>query len=655
MISTKEGSNVAQSADDLSLLEQRLTKANLIGYDAETSGLDPYNDNIVGHVLTFGPAPGDTYYVPVRHPAFNIGPVSQFELFIARIARLPHIHWFGHNVQFDLRFLNRHGIRVAGTLEDTQVNAAIINELASSFSLDHSCRAVGAIEKKGDELYQHLASLFGGDANRNTMQHFHKLDGIDPIATDYATGDGIATWDLRLRQIAQIKAEELDYIYRLEQRVTRVVYRMHLRGIRVDVEELARTRQFVEGKINTAKQDFPDGFSARSSKDVRSWVEEQGYLNAPYTPKGAKLLSEGDETGADKCRSYNEAYLKTIPPGRAILDMRKYSNLIASFIDPLSKRHLRPDGRVHCTYYQMASDGFGTITGRFSCADPNLQQVPKRNAELGLLFRRAFVPDPGSTWLTADLSQCEPRILAHYSGARSLVDGYLSDPPIDAHGAVTKAANLERLLGLPFKEAREYGKRLNQTLLTGGGKGKIIEMMGGNEVLGTRVYDAYFSSSPEIRNLVKAASRRIVTKGFVKSYLGRRARLESINRSYVAANRLFQCGNADIIKQTLADMDDFFERETKDQVYIMNTVHDSVDVNVPEGMQDIALQGLKFMVQYGPHRRFYLKVPMACEYAFGPSWGDATYLADQTMMGQNVDDFHDSDQVKPTPVEQAVA
>ena len=649
MIIINSGSNVVQTASDLGIFERRLTASKTIVYDAETEGLDPYVHNIVGHVFTFGPAPQDTYYIPVRHAGGgNIEPVDKLDRVLARIAKLPDIHWIGHVVQFDLRFLNRHGIRVAGTIEDTQVNAAIINELAPSFSLDASCRAIGAIEKKGDELYQHLAQRFGCQADRNAMAHFHKLSGIDPVATDYATGDGIATWDLRLKQIEAIQAEDLDYTYRLEQRITRVIYRMHLRGIKVDTEELERVKQFAEAKVAEAMSSFPAGFNARSTPAVRKWLEDQGHFGAPYTPKGAKLVAEGDYEGADKCRSYNEAYLKTLGSGQLILDVRKYSTLNASFINPLLQRHLRSDGRVHCTYYQMATDTYGTVTGRFSCADPNLQQVPKRNRDLGLPFRRVFVPDPGSEWMTADLSQCEPRILAHYSGARSLVDGYLANPPVDAHASVTVAAGLERMLGIPFKDAREYGKRLNQTLLTGGGKGKIVDMLGER---GAEVYDAYFKGSPEIRTLLKAAERRFQTRGYIISYLGRRARLKSPDKAYVAANRLFQCGNADIIKQTLADIDDYFESETKDQVYLLNTVHDSVDLNVPEGMRDIALRGLRFMTQYGPYRRFYLKVPMACEWAVGSSWGDATYLAEQHMMGHDVSDtsFYDANPVKPTP------
>jgi DNA polymerase-1 len=647
MLRTSSGSGVAQNACDLAIIERRLLQATTIGYDAETEGLDPYKDSIVGHVLSFGPDPGDTYYVPVRHGGGgNIDQVDQFEDLLAAKGQ-TQAHWFGHNIQFDLRFLDAHGINIRGTLEDTQVNAAIIDELGS-FGLAACCIAMNTTPKLGEDLYRHLASLFGGPPDSSSMQHFHKLSGTDSFGTDYATGDGVSTWSLRTRQIERIQMESLDYIYDLERRITRVVYRMQLRGIKADREELARVREFAEGKVKGALIQFPKGFSERSNKDVREWMESKGYRDAPHSPKGKNLAKEGNLEEADKHRSYNEQYLKQYPEGQAVLDIRKYSNLIASFVDPLMRRHIRVDGRVHCTYYQMAADDFGTRTGRFSCTDPNLQQVPKRNMELGYPFRRVFVPDVGCEWLTADLSQCEPRILAHYSGARTLLEGYLAEKPVDAHSAVTIAARIAETQGLPFKEAREIGKRINQTLITGGGKGKIVGMLGAN---GEQIYDDYFKASPEIKVLLKQAGIRFRSRGYVTSYLGRRARLEDPEKSFVAANRLLQCGNADIIKQSLADMDDFYEQETGDQVYLMNTVHDSVDINVPEGMREQAVRGLRYMAQYGPHRRFYLRVPMACEYGFGPNWGEATYKADQVVLGQDWRDasFHDPNPVKPTP------
>jgi DNA polymerase I-like protein with 3'-5' exonuclease and polymerase domains len=160
-----------------------------------------------------------------------------------------------------------------------------------------------------------------------------------------------------------------------------------------------------------------------------------------------------------------------------------------------------------------------------------------------------------------------------------------------------------------------------------------------------------FKASPEIRILLKQAEATMRGRGYVISYLGRRCRLQSVDKAYVASNRLFQAGNADIVKQSMADIDDFYESETNDQVYLMNTVHDSIDVNVPEGMEEVALQGLRFMVQYGRNRRFFLRVPMAAEYSFGSSWGEATYLSESFTIGADATDesFFDPSPIKPTP------
>lgn len=624
MLRTINGSNVAQSADDVQMILRRMRDSRVIGYDAETTGLDPWVNKIVGHVITFGPAPSDTYYVPVRHGEPQSGNIEQalgFEREFADIALDRGITWVGHNVQFDLRFLLAHGIKILGQVEDTMVNAALLDEYASSFSLDACCRAAGVQEKRGEELYQHLAALFGGEPTRAQMANFWRLAGDDPVGTDYATGDGVSTWQLRDAQWEKLAYQQLESVAELERRITRVVYRMTSRGVQISRQRLQEVQDFAEQKAMEAEKQLPEGFNPWSPKDIQKLMEANGHTNWPLTLK-------------KKLPQFNEEWLKTNEPGRNIIALRKFRHLQSAFIEPMRDRHIRPDGRVHAQYHQMATDDFGTITGRFSCSDPNLQQVPKRNRLLGLPFRRIFVPDEGCRWLSADLAQCEPRILAHYSEAKALVEGYTIPPFKDAHSAVTIQAGLEEMLGIPFKEAREFGKRLNQTLLTGGGKAKIVSMLGAR---GAEIYDAYFEAMPEVRRLLKQASRRMTSRGYVKSLLGRRARLEAPDKGYKAANRLFQCGNADVIKQGLADMDDYFESEG-DDVYLLNTVHDSVDINVPEGREEVAKRGLGFLCQFGPGRRFNLLVPMAAEWAIGEDWGDATYEAEKFMMGEDPHD-----------------
>lgn len=589
-------------------------------YDSETTGLEPRTDKIVGHVFTFGPTPDDNYYVPVAHgdpPSGNIANAAKFHKALHKVASTRRdLHWAGHNFMFDLRFLWMTGIEIVGTLEDTQVNEPLLDEFVRAYSLAESCARRGVKDKKGEALYQHLANLFGGAPERSQMGNFWRLPGNDPVGVDYALGDGISTWLLANAQAEALEAQNLGRVHLQEKRITRVLYRMMKRGVRVDWDELDRVEEQVDKMLAAASKKLPEDFNSKAPSQVKALMEKHGHTNWPLTPT--------------KKPQFNEEWLKTTPIGRDIITVRKYKTLGTSFIQPLRNDHRWFDGRIRCNYYQMASDDYGTVTGRFSCTLPNLQQVPKRNKELGLLFRRVFIPEKGSRWLSADMSQCEPRLLAHYSEARVLMQGYLASPFVDCHASVTREAGFEQMLSIPFKEAREYGKRLNQSLITGAGKGKIIEMLGSDR--GAEIYDRYFEVMPEIKDLQRASSRKMERQGYVTSFLGRRARMESRSKSYLAINRLLQVGNADLMKESMADMDEYFEAEG-DVVSILNTVHDAVDLNVPEGAEAIADHGLGFMCQYGPGRRFQLDVPMAIEYRYGRNWSEATYEGDEHIMG----------------------
>lgn len=591
-------------------------------YDCETTGLDWRTDKLVGHVWTLGPRPCDTYYIPVRHGEdHNTGNLHKsaanyFEDQMRRILGTRRdLHLVGHHFQFDLMFLHSLGIDPISTLEDTEVNDALLDEHAASHSLESACHRIGATAKKGDQLYQHLAGKFGGPPERRKqMGNFWRLAGDDPVGFDYAAGDGVSTWDLLTKQRAALEAEELTSIAKLESRVTRVLYRMIRRGTKIDEERLAQVLVYVEKGIEEAARFFPNNFNVNAPSQVQALFEKNDITDWPMTAPTLRF-PQGNP-------SFKEEWLKKTEIGRAILVERKFRHLKESFLIPLRDRHLYK-GRVHANFTQMANDEFGTITGRLSSNGPNLQQVHKRNEELGRLFRSIFVPDEGLDWWDADLSQCEPRLLAHYSGSRVLTEGYLSKPSVDAHSSVAKAAGI----------GREDGKRLNQTLITGGGKKKIIAMLGAN---GADIYDAYFMAMPEVKRLQREASNRMSARGYVISLLGRRARLQSPDKGYLAINRLLQCGNADIIKKAMADIDDHFE-SYGDEVSMLNTAHDALAFQADRTNNDHIEQmdeALRLFTDYGPERRStFLRVPMVADFGIGRNWAEATYPSEKLVYG----------------------
>ncbi len=597
---------------------KRLSSADKVVIDVETSGLDWKNNYIVGYVFTFSSNPNDSYYIPVRHRSNNLydflppedasiegiktlNKIHPFEMDINSIFKERNIHLIGHNLAFDLKFLHKHRIDITKcTFEDTMINAGLINEYRSSYSLENCCIDAGVQPKKGHELYQYLKGKFGGPDTSKQMANFWLLDGEDEMGVEYAKGDGTSTYQLWEKQQDDLDKQDLRQVWLLENKVIRVLHRIVTRGVNIDENRLDKVANQTTRKLEEAKSNLPLDLNIRSGAQMKSLFDSAGVIDYPVTDKGNP--------------SFAESWLLTNDLGRKIVAARKYGNLINSFINPMyAYIH---QGRIHTEFNQSRSDQYGTITGRLSSSRPNMQQVPKRNVELGKLFRSVFIPDEGMIWGSVDYSQCEPRLLAHYSKCKVLLSGYLSNPPIDAHTAVAKAAGIDR----------DAGKRLNQGLLTGMGKAKLIAELGVSEAQGEKIWDDYFKSMPEIKILQRTAASKMKITGFVKSILGRRARLDTRTHdmSYKAVNRLLQCGNADIIKKAMVDIDNYLESEG-DQVHMLLSIHDSIDFQFYEDNRPQFERALEIMQDFGPDRGVSLLVPMDVDVGEGKNWAEASY------------------------------
>lgn len=592
---------------DLNEIARRIASSTTLVVDVETNGLDWKRNKTVGYVLSFGPRDEDGVYLPIRHEGGgNLDPDRVLGMLREELPKVPHV--VGHNLQFDLQFIEADGIRILDVkkrFEDTQINACLINELASSFSLDAQAKSAGVQFKKGDELYRHMAAKFGGEPVRSQMANFWKLAGDDPVGTSYAVGDGASTWQLWAWQ--QPKLDEKDgqgwdlrKVWDVECRLIPVLADMSRRGVRVDEERLSRVRSLVERRVTRLKESFPKDFNERSGPQMRKLFEDAGITGWPTTEKGNA--------------SFTEAWLMTNDVGKRVVGLRKMSNLLNSFVVPLQERHVF-HGRVHTTFNQGRSDEFGTITGRLSSSDPNLQQVPKRNKQLGPVFRSVFVARDGWKWGSADLSQCEPRILSHYSGCKVLLEGYRAVPSVDAHSAVAKAANVER----------QKGKTINQLLLTGGGVNNLAGQLGVSVAEARQLMNQYFAAMPEIRTLQDVSKRVFEARGYVRSFLGRRSHLEDRRFSYKAINRLLQCGNADMIKWMMVRIGE--ETWGNKDFRMMLNIHDALDFEFNREGEPLYARALEIMkdVEGEP---FNLAVPMEVDADEGPDWGIATYGAE---------------------------
>ncbi len=608
---------------------RRLGAAKEVAIDCETSGLQWTKCHVVGHVLTFGPRPDDSYYLPFRHAAGgNIegvavpqtkdgwdGSVHPIEKEIIRLLDRQGVKKLGHNLSFDLKHYYRLGMKFEGEFEDSIINQPLLDEYFPSFTLDACAKAFKVTPKKTG-LYDYLLAKFPElkTTPKQAMSAFWRLAGDDPQAVEYAEGDGTTTWELIQKQRVALADQDLLKVHGVECRLIPVLARMTTRGVRVDEERLDAVIGEVDTRISAARRALPDDFNSRAPSQVQALMEKNGHLDWPMT-KPSRTRPNGSP-------SFNEQWLLTNPTGKLIVDLRKLENLKASFLVPMKEQHLWK-GRCHADYNQLRGDEYGTITGRLSSSNPNLQQINKRNRDLGYLHRSIFVPDEGMKWGTADWSQMEPTLLAYYSRCKVLLDGYRADPPIDAHLAVAMAVNQlswPEMSDADRKVARETGKRINQTLLTGGGKKVIVERYGVDPNDVDRQWNAYFNRMPEIKEFQRKAANRMRDRGYVITLLGRRCRMA--DKDYVALNRLLQGGNADAIKLKMCEIDDYLRSEGQGCDMLTN-VHDALDFQYNN--EATYKRCLEIMTSFGPEDVLSVDVPVRVDHNEGDSWASATW------------------------------
>lgn len=651
MRSKKRQTNVA-AEEKLRIVLRRLDEQPLRCFDVETSGLDWMKCHIVGFVLTFGPDPRDSYYLPFRHkPGGNIGgepgPQDRHgwdrktlhrgeKTLIAKLDQTATTN-FGHNTNFDIKFMWEAGMQHhVSRFEDTQINAALIDEFQGRYSLEACANLAGVFAKKSREIEEHLIRQFPGDCieggreDKAPMAHYWRLAGDDPVAVEYAEGDGTSTWQLRDWQMQQIGDQQLTLVHDIESRLIPILARMTIRGIRVDTDRLDALIRNTDEQIGDLSKEFWDGFNPKSPLDVERYLTDKGVTDWQFSP-GRKVRQPDGSTIRVPQKSFTEQWLLTQEHGKPIIRVRKLMTLRSSFLGPLRERHVRDDGRVHPSFNQLRSDEFGTVTGRLSCSDPNLQAVTKHDVDVGKLHRSVFIADEGRRFATRDYSQIEPRLLAMYTGSRVLWEGYTSDPPIDAHTSVSMQANRKWNDLTPAEQKayrNNFGKRINQTVITGGGKGVLVGKYGvpANEV--DQMLRDYHRVFPELRPFQKRTAATFRHFGYLCSLLGRRARLASFDLDYTGTNRLLQCGNADIIKLKMVEIGEWLETLGRpSEIDMLNNIHDDLCFQFKPGYgRELFDKAGEIMIRFGENEVIDLEgMPMVVDDGIGGDWAEATY------------------------------
>jgi DNA polymerase-1 len=590
-------------------------EAPLIAFDTETSGVDWKVNQPIGYVIT---DPNVSVYVPIRHggggnlpgakpmqtPTDDITP-SDFEVELNKAfadrERLKIGRAVGHNMKFDVHMAANAGVMLGRNIGCTQLMHAMLDEYTKEFSLDGCAGIYGVTAKLGEELYQAIADRVGVPANKKVMEHFWEMPGNDRTVMDYAEGDGVTTIQLWQELVSRISDEKMDFIAQIENDLIWTVFRMERRGIKVDLGELVNLREATEQQIRLEMEDLPVGFNPRSPIQMKNYMIEQGHTNWPMTEIGNP--------------SFTEKWLKTHDAGRKIIRIRQFSNLINSFVNPLEQRHVY-QGRVHATLNQLKTETGGTIA-RFSCQRPSLQQVPKRVKELAKPFRRLFVSDEGYVFFDSDWSQAEPRLFAHYSGAKALLEGYNSTPFRDAHTVTAELLGVER---------DPTAKRMNMGILTGMQSASLAGHMGCSESQAREWMYDFFGIYPEIKEFQDKAKSRLKNRGYVKTILGRRCRLEHPRFAYRGTSKVIQGSQADLMKERMLTIDRFCEAND-DKVHLLMTIHDAIQGQFQEGCEALYDEVLRIFVDV-QSEPYNLRVPFVAEGGVGTNWSVATFGED---------------------------
>ena len=516
-----------------------------------------------------------------------------------------------HNALYDVGWLRREGVHVGGKILDTIVAAPLVNENRYSYSLDN----LGEFycnEKKDESLLQNAALSFGV----NPKSEMYKLPS--KFVGPYGEQDAALTLKLWQKLKIEVQEQGLEKILDMECRLIPLLLEMRWRGVRIDEQKA----DDVSKKLSIEEQKLQVEIKRKYGAEVNLWANasleaifEKNKIWFPRTTKGMASFQ----------KDWLEGHEHELP--QLIVRARKLNKARTTFIDKMIKDHCF-DGRIHAEAHAMRNDRGGTVSGRFSYSNPNLQQVPARDPEIGNLIRSLFIPEDGCQWGVFDYSQQEPRLTVHYAdrmnlaGAKDAVVEY-TEKNADFHQIVADMANI------PRKQA----KTINLGLSYGMGKEKLIKELGIDDTEAEGLFQQYHNKVPFIRGLQDQCARVAMERGYIRTFAGRRCRFnlwedryertlplpyeeaqekygDNLKRSYTykALNRLIQGSAADMTKLAMLGL-------WEEGIVPHLQVHDEVDISVENTEQaDKIAEIMETCVE--------LAVPLLVDKELGSSWGE---------------------------------
>ena len=591
-----------------------LSKYDEVAIDLETkdpqlktmgSGSVTGRGKIVGIALAVKDWSG---YFPIAHEGGGNMDEKMVMDYFRTVLNYPSTKIF-HNSMYDVCFIRAAGLKINGTIVDTMIAGSLVDENRFRYDLGSMGRDYLG-RGKNEAVLNETAALWGVDPK----SEMYKLPAM--YVGEYAERDAEMTLELWQEMKKEIYVQDIEDIFNLETELFPCLVDMRFLGVIVDIEAANQLKQ----KLLAEEKECLQKVKKETSIDIQIWAARS------IAQVFEKLRLPFDRTEKTNSPSFTKNFLQnhTHPLVKLIARAREINKAHTTFIDTILKHEHK--GRIHAEINQLRSDSGGTVTGRFSYSNPNLQQIPARNKELGPLIRSLFIPEEGCKWGVFDYSQQEPRLVVHYAALQNLygvgdvLDAY-QDGDVDFHQIVADMAEIPR----------EQAKTINLGLFYGMGKNKLQAELGINKEKANDLFRQYHSRVPFVKQLMDSVMSRAQDRGKVRTLLGRLCRFHlwepnqfgihkalphdaalaehgpGIRRAYTykALNRLIQGSAADMTKKAMIELH-------KEGITPHIQVHDELDISVDNNADKI-----KDIMESAVD----LEVPNKVDYESGINWG----------------------------------
>ncbi len=587
----------------LAAVVQSLMESDVLAIDTETTGMDPLQAELVG--IAFTDRMGTAWYVPVRGPAGAGLPLSAVRVRLGPLLAQERSMKLGHNLKYDVHVLRRAGLSVEGRLFDTMIAEWLLNPASPNLGLKHLAWT------RLNLPMTEIESLIGRGREQRTMDQVP----LEAVAA-YAGADADATFRLAQVQQAELRARGLEELfYELEMPLLPVLVEMEATGVLLDLAWLKQLSAELEGRLRELELSIHEMAGRPFNINSTQQLAEVLFNGLHLPTRGLPKTKTGHySTNAEVLERLRGAH----PIVELILRHRELSKLKSTYVDALPQLVNPQTGRVHTSYNQT-----GTVTGRLSSSNPNLQNIPIRTEE-GRRVRRAFIAQPGWKLIGADYSQIELRVMAHVSGDEGLLEAFTRGE--DIHTS-TAAAIFDVSPAEVTGEMRRQAKAVNFGLIYGQGVYGLAAQLGISNAAAEAFIQRYFQRFPKVRETMERLEREAVERGYVTTLLGRRRYFPELAPGAhtppqqrqaalrMAINTPIQGTAADIIKLAMVRLHRYLHAAQLATRIILQ-VHDELVLEAPEAEVERATALLRDAMEHA----YPLAVPLVVDVQVGEHW-----------------------------------